>query len=108
METRLFKFIGRITCGDKTDIVARRRVFEVSHAHGECLSLEDILRGLVTRAYTHGYFIAAADAAPCGVHSVGVAVLVVGTEDKHRLRIGEWLCAEIFSHDNSSFDLTLL
>ncbi len=59
--------------------------FSLASAMGDCEGFpgEDVPGGLVVRK-TDADEIRVHDAAPCGVHGVGRAVLAVGADDQHR------------------------
>ena len=58
--------------------------------------------GLVTRVHADGDLFFFTDAAPRRVHGVGNTIFIVGSQNKHRLRITKGFCSEIFTHNNHS------
>ena len=98
MPARLSELVLHIVCGDDAHIIAGDELLLRAHAHRERFAGEQVLRRLVPRAQAEEEPVFVRRAAPCGVHGVGLAVLVIRCDDEHGLGVEDGFCAKILSH----------
>ena len=78
--SRPFQFVRVVLCADQAHVVCRHMGACRGESNRELIvGVEVVCRGM--RAQGDEYFIRVPLAAPCGVHGVGFAVLVVGADN---------------------------
>ena len=83
-EAGMGKFVGDILAGKYTYIVGGCQLAFGSRADGEGFAGEDVGGSFVRLVKGQGNLRVVTDIAPGGVHGIGGAILVVGTDDKNR------------------------
>ena len=101
-QTAAGKFVGNFIAGLHAEIVRFDHVRSVGNADGKCAPCLDVLHGFMSLGEIQGDGVPLLHGAPCGVHDIHTAVLVVSCN--HQNRHGEnALCDFQFcSHDNFS------
>ena len=98
MEAGAGELVRHLVAGHQPDIVAGDDLLRRAHADGERAAGQQVLHRAVRRADAERQLLIIADAAPGGVHGAGRAVLAIGSQNEHRLRINACMCAKILSH----------
>ena len=87
VETCLADFVGFLVAALDAKVVALGYVFGGCNAHRERAFYFEVGDGLVGGGEADADFCVVSDAAPCGVHCVGIAVGVIRADYQHRHRV---------------------
>lgn len=100
-EARFGELVCNLLAACDAEVVNRLDVLGSCHAYGEGLARLDVVHRLVAVGHVDGNLVHVADAAPCGDHRICAAVVVVGGDDKCRLRVQIRFRSKIFTHEGS-------
>ena len=107
MEAGAGELVRHLLAGHQPDIVAGDDLLRRAHADGERAAGQQVLHRSVRRADAERKLLIVADAAPGGVHGAGRAILAIGSQNEHRLRINACMCAKILSHKQNTPSIEL-
>ena len=107
MEAGAGELVRHLVAGHQPDIVAGDDLLRRAHADGKRAAGQQVLHRAVRRADAERKLLIVADAAPGGVHGAGRAILAIGSQNEHRLRINACMCAKILSHKQNTPSIEL-
>ena len=86
-KARFGKFVRLFIARYNAHIVARHNLFRGRHTYGKGLRGEDVFRGFVSLRNANSDVVIGENSAPCSIHRIGLALLVVCRHNQHRHRI---------------------
>ena len=85
-QTAAGKFVGNLVAGLHAEIIRLDHVGSVGNADGKRSPCLDVLHGLMGFGEIHGNGVSLLHGAPCGVHHIHAAVLVISRNHQNRHR----------------------